>query len=399
MGNVLMINFPGEGHINPSLGVTKELQRRGEKVVYYAVEEYAEKIKKTGAEVRLYPDFRDFLSLGKNVTDEKEMDFAEIGYNMAKKADEIVQIIYQEVKDESYDYVIFDHHFLAGKIIAEMLELPSISLCTTFAMDEGFVSSFTQNPQNDLERSPYFEKFKQSLCELNDQYPISLRQPFDVFSCRGDITIVFTSREFQPYAERFDEDYLFVGPSITNRQDPEGFPFEELEGETVIVISMGTIFNQQKDIYNMCIEALKDFDGKVVLSIGKNTNPNELDQIPDHFIVRSYIPQLELLKKADLFVTHGGMNSTNEGLYFDTPLLVIPMGGDQFFVASRVEQVGAGMMLDKTELSSSILRTKIKEIIENRSYANGAAKIGKSLRNAGGYQKAADAVFELVHKN
>lgn len=48
MGHVLMINFPGEGHINPSLGVTKELQRRGESIVYYAVEEYAEKIKKQG---------------------------------------------------------------------------------------------------------------------------------------------------------------------------------------------------------------------------------------------------------------------------------------------------------------------------------------------------------------
>ncbi|MEC0790047.1 glycosyl transferase family 1, partial [Bacillus haynesii] len=77
MGHVLMINFPGEGHINPSLGITKELQRRGESIVYYAVEEYAEKIKKTGAEVRLYPDFREALSPGK---EREKMDFAELVY-------------------------------------------------------------------------------------------------------------------------------------------------------------------------------------------------------------------------------------------------------------------------------------------------------------------------------
>ncbi|MDP4166720.1 MAG: glycosyl transferase family 1, partial [Bacillota bacterium] len=203
MGHVLMINFPGEGHINPSIGVTKELQRRGESIVYYAVEEYAEKIKKTGAEVRLYPDFREVLSPGKK---KEKMDFAEVVYNMSSKVNEIVQFIYREVKSESYDYVIYDHHFLAGKIIAEMLELPSVSLCTTFAMDEQFAKTFT--PQGDLESSPYFEKLKGSLGELSERYPVSLDKPFDVFSCPGDITIVFTSRAFQPHAERFGSDYL-----------------------------------------------------------------------------------------------------------------------------------------------------------------------------------------------
>ncbi|SCA84363.1 MGT family glycosyltransferase [Bacillus glycinifermentans] len=105
------------------------------------------------------------------------------------------------------------------------------------------------------------------------------------------------------------------------------------------------------------------------------------------------------MKIADLFVTHGGMNSTNEGLYFDTPLIVIPMGGDQFLVASQVEKAGAGLKLDKKELSSSVLRQKIKEIINNSSYAARAADIGRSLRDAGGYKRAADAIFGLVRQN
>lgn len=120
------------------------------------------KLKKTGAEVRLYPDFREVLSPGKK---KEKMDFAEVVYNMSSKVNEIVQFIYREVKSESYDYVIYDHHFLAGKIIAEMLELPSVSLCTTFAMDEQFAKTFT--PQGDLESSPYFEKLKGSLGELS----------------------------------------------------------------------------------------------------------------------------------------------------------------------------------------------------------------------------------------
>ncbi len=115
------------------------------------------------------------------------MDFAELVYNMSGKVDEIVQLICQEVRDESYDYVIYDHHFLAGKIIAEMLGLPSVSLCTTFAMDETFAKTFTL--QGDLESSPYFEKLKQSLGELSERYPVSLDKPFDVFSCPGTLRL------------------------------------------------------------------------------------------------------------------------------------------------------------------------------------------------------------------
>lgn len=95
-------------------------------------------------------------------------------------------------------------------------------------MDEQFSKTFT--PQGDLESSPYFEKLKGALGELSERYPVSLDKPFDVFSCPGDITIVFTSRAFQPHAERFGSDYLFVGPSIASRQDPGSFPFAEPGG-------------------------------------------------------------------------------------------------------------------------------------------------------------------------
>ncbi|MDA7026534.1 glycosyltransferase [Bacillus sp. CLL-7-23] len=395
MGHVLMIGFPGEGHINPSLGLIKELQYRGERIVYYAIEEYAENIKITGSEVRFYPDFRNDLGLAKNLTGDEKRDFSELIYKMTKYVKKVVELVYQEVRDETYDYVLFDHHFLPGKMIANMLGLPGISLCTTFAMNEEVVKSFHQQHQANLENSPYFEKCMQALEELSAQYPINLQHPSDVFSCSGDLTIVFTSKDFQPHPETFPNDYLFVGPSITNRTVTDDFPFAELEHQKLIVISMGTIFNQQEDIYNMCLEALKDFDGKVVMSIGKYMNPANLNEIPKHFIVRPYIPQLELLEKADLFVTHGGMNSTNEGLYFDTPLLVIPMGADQFMVAEQVGRRGAGIKLDKRKLSSVVLKEKIDKVLGNNQYADAAAKIGESLRNSGGYYRAANAILDI----
>ncbi|MCY8534893.1 glycosyl transferase family 1 [Bacillus vallismortis] len=399
MANVLMIGFPGEGHINPSIGVMKELKSRGEQITYYAVKEYKEKIDALDVEFREYQDFRED-HFGKNATGDEERDVTEMICVFLKGCIEIVTHIYDEVKHESYDYVIYDHHLLAGKIIANLLKLPRFSLCTTFAMNEEFTKQMMgAYMKGSLEDSPHYESYQQLSETLNTEFQAEIKKPFDVFLADGDLTIVFTSREFQPLAEKFGDRYVFVGPSITERAGNKDFPFDQIDNENVLFISMGTIFNNQKQFFNQCLEVCKDFDGKVVLSIGKHMKPSELNDIPENFIVRPYVPQLEILKRASLFVTHGGMNSTSEGLYFDTPLVVIPMGGDQFVVANQVEKVGAGKALKKEQLSESLLKETIQEVMNNRAYSEKAKEIGQSLQAAGGSKKAADRILEFVkHK-
>ncbi|MCO4850514.1 macrolide family glycosyltransferase [Bacillus vallismortis] len=399
MANVLMIGFPGEGHINPSIGVMKELKSRGEQITYYAVKEYKEKIDALDVEFREYQDFRED-HFGKNATGDEERDVTEMICVFLKGCIEIVTHIYDEVKHESYDYVIYDHHLLAGKIIANLLKLPRFSLCTTFAMNEEFTKQMMgAYMKGSLEDSPHYESYQQLAETLNTDFQAEIKKPFDVFLADGDLTIVFTSREFQPLAEKFGERYVFVGPSITERAGNKDFPFDQIDNENVLFISMGTIFNNQKHFFNQCLEVCKDFDGKVVLSIGKHMKSSELNDIPENFIVRPYVPQLEILKRASLFVTHGGMNSTSEGLYFETPLVVIPMGGDQFVVANQVEKVGAGKVLKKEQLSENILKETIQEVMNNHAYSEKAKEIGQSLQAAGRSKKAADCILEFVkHK-
>ena len=307
MANVLMIGFPGEGHINPSIGVMKELKSRGENITYYAVKEYKEKITALDIEFREYHDFRgDYF--GKNATGDEERDFTEMICAFLKSCKDIATHIYEEVKHESYDYVIYDHHLLAGKVIANLLKLPRFSLCTTFAMNEEFAKEMMgAYMKGSLEDSPHYESYQQLAETLNADFQAEIKKPFDVFLADGDLTIVFTSRGFQPLAEQFGERYVFVGPSITERAGNNDFPFDQIDNENVLFISMGTIFNNQKQFFNQCLEVCKDFDGKVVLSIGKHIKTSELNDIPENFIVRPYVPQLEILKRASLFVTHGGM--------------------------------------------------------------------------------------------
>ncbi|MBT2575312.1 glycosyl transferase family 1 [Bacillus sp. ISL-51] len=395
MANVLMIGFPGEGHINPSLGVVKELKAKGENVVYYGVKEYEDKIVSSGAEFREYEDFRKD-QFGKNATGDENRDSTEFLVMMLETSKKAARRIIEEVKQESYDYIMYDHHFLAGRLVKNILKLPAYSLCTTFAMNEEFVREVFSNASLVSEESPFYPAYTEKVGQLNNEFGAEIAAPFDIFSNDGKKTIVFTSRAFQPKEEYFGDSYLFVGPSITDRPADSDFPFEQLEGEKVLFISMGTIFNNQKELFNQCLKACRDYEGKVVMSIGKHLDPAELDEIPPHVIVKPYVPQLEILKRADLFITHGGMNSTSEGLYYKTPMIVIPMGGDQFAVGRQVEKTGAGKQFKKEDITAELLRETIKEISENPEYQEKASKIGDSLRTAGGAKRAAELILEDV---
>lgn len=176
------------------------------------------------------------------------------------------------------------------------------------------------------------------------------------------------------------------------------FKIEKSNNKKLLLISLGTMANENLDFYKNCFEALgsrNDID--IIMSIGKRINKNDLGAIPKNFKLYDYIPQLEVLKHVDLFITHGGMNSANEALYNNLPLIIVPQFGDQATVAKRVSELGAGIALIGTDnYTSSSIRNAVDEILSNESYKVNATKIGKSLRDAGGYEKAAEIIKNIL---
>jgi len=138
---------------------------------------------------------------------------------------------------------------------------------------------------------------------------------------------------------------------------------------------------------------------RVVMSVGSRTDIASLGTIPGNFIVKAFVPQLQLLQRAALFITHGGMNSVNEGLCAGVPLLVIPQAADQTFIAQRVQQLGAGKMLRDSRLNAQQLRKAAAEILAQPAFRQVSAKIGASLRQGGGPALAVDEieVFKRRH--
>ena len=114
-----------------------------------------------------------------------------------------------------------------------------------------------------------------------------------------------------------------------------------------LYISLGTLFNNWVEFFNMCFTAFGSQPWQVVLAIGNKIDQMTLGPIPANFLVHSYVPQLDVLQYTDIFITHGGTNSVMEALYYGVPLVVIPQVPQQIITANRVAELGLGVAIEK----------------------------------------------------
>ena len=217
---------------------------------------------------------------------------------------------------------------------------------------------------------------------------------FDLFFCKGDLNIAYTSKYFISHIEYYDDSFIFIGPPIYDRKENIDFPFEKLKNKKVVYISLGTVFNNTNNkLYDIFFKTFTD-ENVVVVMTAYNIDISKFD-IPKNFIVRNYVPQSEILKYTDVAITHAGMNSTSDLLYNNVPFVAIPIGADQPYMAARVSELGAAITLDKDKLTSDILKVSVEKVLEDPSYLENIRKISNSFKDAGGYKKAIEEILEF----
>lgn len=396
MSKAIVINFPAEGHINPTIGVVKELVNRGEEVIYYCEEEYRCKLQNTDVKFRNYGGMLEEINLENRMKD--MFNPLQMVYRFLRTTEKAIPFLLESINREKFDYMIYDQHFILGRILAEILTIPTVASCTTFAMTKEILEDMKEKFNEIDVNSTLYKECNTIMNRISDRYNVKIQSLEELFHYESDITLVFTSKYFQPHSDSFNDHVKFIGPSIISRNEEMEFPLYKLEGKSVIYISMGTELNEQLELYKKCMQAFKDFNGIVVISVGKEIDLMEFSNTPSHFIIRPYVPQLEILKYADVFITHGGMNSVSEGLYHNTPLIILPITNDQPFVAKRVEELNAGIVLNYKSVTVAELKEATNTLLNNSSYKEASTVIGRSLRESGGYRRAVDEIFNLKNK-
>jgi MGT family glycosyltransferase len=150
--------------------------------------------------------------------------------------------------------------------------------------------------------------------------------------------------------------------------------------------------NDRPEFFRMCLEAFAATPWQVAMAIGDRIGVSELGEIPDNVEVRAFFPQLDVLRHSDVFLSHTGMNSTMEALYFAVPLVAFPLQPEQEANARRVEDLGLGRRLPVEALSPALIRTVISEVSDDEEIRRNLRTISQRVREAGGATAAADAI-------
>lgn len=392
MSRVLFMNGGSEGHINPTIGVVQELVSRGEEVIYVCIEEFRERMEKAGASVRTFDGqkfIKAFISGGRNHALERMN-------GLLLTADIVIPSVLEQIQGERFDYIIHDSIFGCGRMLAQMLKLPAVNSCTSFAETKMSFDRMLERLADNIpadELQPAWDEYRRLTDRIKQTYDVEIQSPYEVFCNPAPLTIVYTTRKFQPDGEAFDPTYKFVGPSISPRFVREQIDLDAVKEQRPVYISLGTVFNRAVDFYKLCFEALGNTAHTVVMAVGKQVQISDLGEIPGNFLVKNYVPQTEVLQYSKLFITHGGMNSVHEGLYYGVPLIVIPQSADQPVIARQVAEIGAGVALQMQSLSASQLREAAELVLERNDFKQAAAAMRDSFHQSSGYRQAVDEIF------
>jgi zeaxanthin glucosyltransferase len=176
-------------------------------------------------------------------------------------------------------------------------------------------------------------------------------------------------------------------------RDPVDFPWEQITGQPLVYASMGTILNGRADVFRTIIAALaKNTDRQLVLSIGDQLDAQQLGPAPKNAIIVKRAPQLELLKRASVCITHGGLNTVLESLTQGVPQVAIPVAYDQPGVAARIAHHRTGLVTSLDKLTADHLSVLLNEVLDNSVYRNSAQRLQRAIAKANGLSAAVDII-------
>jgi len=213
--------------------------------------------------------------------------------------------------------------------------------------------------------------------------------------------ITQTPKEFDFSGAPWPAQFHYAGPF----HDSDGrqaipFPWDQLGANPIVYASMGTLLNGLEHVYKTILGVFEKLpEIQLVFSIGTNIDPNDLGPIPSNAIIVRTAPQIELLKRATLCVTHAGLNTALESLSQGVPMVAIPIGYDQPGVAARIAHHGVGEFVELQDLTIEHLGGVIQKVMENPVYRDKARYFRKVIAETNGLDVAADAIECAFEKN
>jgi len=416
MARIGLFTWPGSGHVNPMAALGRRLSKMGHSVSFVSVLDMKDIIEAAG--IRF---------VGYGFTDYPKGRIRELNERLSKLAglQALRCIVDGEVKacsvqldelpciiqNENFDMLLVDATQPAPLTVAEHLGVPAVTIdllppifdessAPPFIFGWDYERTLFAHCRNYIGNRVFFSvwsKFMRVVNERRREWSLPAHRNInDIFSQWLRITQMPAILDFP--RRRLPSNFVYAGPFI----DGEGrqhvpFPWERLDGRKLIYASLGTLQNGVVAIFQAIVDAVQDRpDLQLVLSIGKGTSMEELEELPRGSIVVENAPQLELIERASLVITHAGQNTALEALQAGKPMVAIPIASDQPGVAARLKRLGVAVVVPVKDVNALRLRAAIDRVLKVERFSLAAKACRVHLSELRGLDIAASRIDAAV---
>ncbi len=404
------------GHLNTMTTLGYELKQRGHRVTLVGTLDAQAKTQVAGL---------DFQAIGESAFPLGAManSLSELGQLSGLEAFRYTVDLFKQqtgvlleeapaaIRQVGVEALLIDQIAFGGSTVAHHLDVPFVSVCSALMVNRDpyappFNTPWRYSPsplakfRNQLGYTLLTRAAKPITDVVSDYrqrwHLPAFTHPENAFSKLAQICQQPPGFEFP--RQNLPPSFHFTGPySNPLSRAPTEFPWEQLTGQPVIYGSLGTVQNRLVHVFRAIAAACQDLDAQLVLVLGGGMTTEALGHLPGRPLVVNYAPQLDLLQRASLTITHAGLNTTLESLSNGVPMVAIPITNDQPGVAARIAWTGTGEVVPLKGIDSGKLRVAIEKVLGNPSYKANAIRLQDAIRQAGGVKQAATIVEGAIN--
>ncbi|MDX2228685.1 MAG: glycosyltransferase [Leptolyngbyaceae cyanobacterium bins.349] len=404
---------PYPGHINPQAALGRELRSRGHRVTLLQISDVASQVLAEGLEFcpigesRYQPGTlaKTFIELA------KLSEIAALHYSVAF-CREMAEIICHDaptaISRLGIDALITDQLEPAGETVAAGLGLPSVCISCGQAIHRradvppffspwSYRTATWAKARNQL---AYFilDRSCQPILRVINEYRDRWNLPpyRHIYATETSLAHICQQPELFDFPYPKPDCLHYVGPLRTGSPQPSPFPYDRLTGQPLIYASLGSLQNTNYPAFQAIAAACYGLDVQLVIAHGGGMTPAMAAQLPGTPLVLEYVPQFEVLARASLTITHGGMNTLMDAFSHGVPVIAIPITFEQPGNATRVKWTNTGQVIPISQLTSARLRTAIQQVLGYSDYQQNARRMQRAIHAAGGVSRAAEIIETVI---
>lgn len=426
---IFIHSIPASGHINPLTSIVERLVNTYKcTIIWYATIKFKNIIEKCGAEFKQLKGINDNGIIIELPLNERAFPFP--FDQMASLFTTNKDMLLNDVRTLKPQLIIADggasySQWTLDIILKEEKIIPLvIKFDSSFAIQSGVYPNETEkqilfNVSNKQKIILAFTVIKTAFVtaylSIKHGFKFGLPGLGTMDANKDSIKIVAIFPELQPRHEQLSKNTIFIGctvndklreniddeslNNILSRFNPSNPIYPRNDSDKLIYISLGTMV-KNPELQMKILRAVSGFTRHTfVMSVGENY-PNLKDklQLDSNILLLKTAPQIEILKRASLFITHCGMNSINESIYYGVPMICIPIGADQPLISHRIcNQLGFGVYIDFVNLNVDLLTKAINDVLLDRKCHESIIEYSKLSRKLDGKILGADVIIGYLN--